>query len=45
MSFAESMISLQLMAEERIGTNMRMAARSADEQQDTASAALHAKFG
>ena len=45
MGFAEAMISLQLLAEERIGTGMRAGARAIDEQQDAASAGLHRKFG
>ena len=45
MSFSEAMLSLQLLAEERIGTGLRADARAVDEQQDAASAFLHRKFG
>jgi len=44
MTFAQAMISLQLMAEERIGSAMRANAQAAEQEQDDASAGLRKAF-
>lgn len=45
MTFAQAMISLQLMAEEKIGSVLRAERDAVDAQQDAASAALGKAFG
>jgi hypothetical protein len=44
MSFAESMISLQLMAEEKIGSALRANQAAIEAEQDAASGALGKAF-
>jgi hypothetical protein len=44
MTWKEAALTLQLMAEERIGTYLRQSARAADEEQDNAAATLRKAF-
>lgn len=45
MSYSEAMLSLQFMAEEKIGSYLRAARDERDRQQDAASSALGRAFG